>query len=165
MSWRSIQINQFSSCAFCVENDFESTTSWKSILHLSTQSIPLLCILCGKWFWINATITWGTILHLSTQSIHNTSLSPSFSFTSGVSLSSPPAPPGGLDWQPMWRNISMTFLVSYFSREEEHIVVFVENFFQHMAVRWAQTNHLWDPGSGGWAYALARSDGDKAKTS
>ena len=58
MSWRSIQINQFSSCAFCVENDFEST------------------------------ITWGTILHLSTKSIHNTSLSPSSSFTSGVSLSS-----------------------------------------------------------------------------
>ena len=59
MSWRSIRINQFSSCAFCVENefcvenDFGSSTSWKSILHLSTYSIPLLCILCGKWFWIN----------------------------------------------------------------------------------------------------------------
>ena len=59
----------------------------------------------------------------------------------------------------------MGFLVSYFSQVEDHIVVFVENFFQHMAVKWAQTNHLWDPGSGSWAYALARSDGDKAKTS
>ena len=79
MSWRSIQINQFSSCAFCVEdefcveNDFDSTTSWKSILHLITYSIPLvLCILCRKWFWkwyFESTITWGTILHLSTQTI------------------------------------------------------------------------------------------------
>ena len=34
--WRSIQINQFCSCAFCVENDFKSMTSWKGILHLST---------------------------------------------------------------------------------------------------------------------------------
>ena len=34
-----------------------------------------------------------------------------------------------------------------------------------MAVKWAQTNHLWDPGSGGRAYVLARSDVDKAKTS
>ena len=34
-----------------------------------------------------------------------------------------------------------------------------------MAVKWAQTNHLWNPGTGGRAYALPRSDGDKAKTS
>ena len=75
MSWRSIRINQFSSCAFCVEdefcveNDFDSTTSWKSILHLNTYSL-LLCILCRKWFWkwyFESTITWGTILHLSTK--------------------------------------------------------------------------------------------------
>ena len=37
----------------------------------------------------------------------------------------PPAPPGGLDWRPMKRNINKTFLVLYFSREEEHIIVFV----------------------------------------
>ena len=36
----------------CVENDFEST-SWGSILHLSTKSILFLCILCWKLFWIN----------------------------------------------------------------------------------------------------------------
>ena len=57
---------------FCVDNDFESTTSWKSILHLNTYSIPILCILCRKWFWkwyFQLTITWGTILHLSTQTI------------------------------------------------------------------------------------------------
>ena len=34
-----------------------------------------------------------------------------------------------------------------------------------MAVKWAQTNHLWDLGSGGRGHALPRSDGDKAKTS
>ena len=34
-----------------------------------------------------------------------------------------------------------------------------------MTVKWAQTNHLWDLGSGGIGYALPRSDGDKAKTS
>ena len=59
----------------------------------------------------------------------------------------------------------MSFLVSYFSQVEDHIVVFVENFFQHMAIKWAQTNHLWNPGSDGRAYVLARSDVDKAKTS
>ena len=59
----------------------------------------------------------------------------------------------------------MSFLVSYFSQVEDHIVVFVENFFQHMAIKWAQTNQLWNPGSDGRAYVLARSDVDKAKTS
>ena len=34
-----------------------------------------------------------------------------------------------------------------------------------MAVKWAQTNHLWDLGSDGRGHALPRSDGDKAKTS
>ena len=51
-------INQYPTCAFCVENDFESTFS--------------------RW----------TRWHLSTKSIHNTSLSPSSALTSGVSLSS-----------------------------------------------------------------------------
>ena len=34
-----------------------------------------------------------------------------------------------------------------------------------MAVKWTQTNHLWDLGSGGRGHALPRSNGDKAKTS
>ena len=32
----------------CVENYFESTISWGSLLHLSTKSILFLYILCGK---------------------------------------------------------------------------------------------------------------------
>ena len=184
------------------------------MLHLSTyQLIPHLCILCGKWFWINVQqmnqVTFehqinSQYLSLSIflvhiwsfrssllsfprnfsscklcgkyfsmdswlkmhiifkhQSIHKTSLSPSSSFTSGVcSESVPSCTSGGL-----WKTISITFLESNFSREEEHIVVFVENFFQHMAVKWAQTNHLWDPDTGGRACALPRCDGDKVKTS
>ena len=47
-------INQNPSCAFCVKNDFESM------------------------------ISWWTMFYLSTKSIHNTSLPPSSSFTSGV---------------------------------------------------------------------------------
>ena len=44
---------QYPSCVFCVENDFELTISWGTILHLSTQTIPHVCILYEKWFWIN----------------------------------------------------------------------------------------------------------------
>ena len=32
---------------------FESTITWGTILHLSNQTIPHVCILSGKWFWIN----------------------------------------------------------------------------------------------------------------
>ena len=50
--------NQNPFCAICVKNDFESM------------------------------ISWWTMFYLSTKSTHNTSLSPSSSFTSGVSRSS-----------------------------------------------------------------------------
>ena len=79
--------------------------------------------------------------------MHNTSLSPSSAMSS-------PREFGSCKLCGKDRNINKTFLVSYFSREEEHIVVFVKNFFQHMAVKWAQTNHLWDLGSGGRGHAL-----------
>ena len=190
------------------------------MLNLSTYySIPNLCILCGKWFWINVQLmnhvkfehllintplvhfVWKMILnqrsplhlphwHLRENSVHASYVvkifqsthgwrctlflnfkpihktSPSSSFTNGVgSVSVPSSTPRGSGLATDVKNINKTILVSYFSQEEEHIVLFVENFFQHMAVKWAQTNHLWDPGSGGRMYALARSDGKKAKTS
>ena len=76
-------INQYPSCAFCVENDFESTITWGPMLHLSTQSIPLVCNLCEKWFWINDQLMNHVLFEhqINSQCL---SLSPSSSFTSGV---------------------------------------------------------------------------------
>ena len=82
---------QYPSCTFCVENDFEN-----DILNQRSPEEPYYiraskqfpsCAFCLKNDFESA-INWGTMLHLSTKSIHNTSLSPSSSFTSGVSRSS-----------------------------------------------------------------------------
>ena len=66
----------------------------------------------------------------STKSIHNTSLSP-------FSALSSPGEFGSCKLCGKDRNINKTFLVSYFSREEEHIVVFVKNFFN----TWLSNEH------------------------
>ena len=78
---------QYPSCAFCVENDFESTITWGIILHLSTQATPLVCILYEEWFWINDQLRNHVTFEHQIKSQY-LSLSPSSSFTSGVSRSS-----------------------------------------------------------------------------
>ena len=62
--------------------------------------------------------------------MHNTSLSPSSAMSS-------PREFGSCKLCGKDRNINKTFLVSYFSREEEHIVVFVKNLFN----TWLSNEH------------------------
>ena len=76
---------------------------------------------------------WRCTLFLNIKPIHKTSLSLLLprSHLEVLQHPSPQAPPEDLDWRPMWRNISMTFLVSYFSVEEEHRCICREFFSSH----------------------------------